>query len=684
MKKILFSFIAFFLFLSASYSQAEEPINWKYSVKEVSGNEVILVFNATIDDKWHLYGLNDELNPFISAFEKSDSYSLKGKFRQLGHPHKAYDDLMEATREEFSKTAIFEQTITIISTEDFTLKGNLDYQACLDDGMCVMEDPSFEFSVKGAKELITANKIEVENKVEAENVVVNEIKEIDTPVVVEKDTIAAVAESFKHNDDVSLIDYKKKWYEPVLDQIEAFGSDHSIVNKSMWFIFIAGFIGGLIALLTPCVWPMIPMTVSFFIKQTDKGKGKRDALIYGLSIIVIYVILGLGVTLIFGADKLNEWSTSAAFNVFFFALLIVFAAAFLGAFELQLPSSWINKMDSKVDKTSGLISIFFMAFTLALVSFSCTGPIIGTLLVEAVQNGPMAPLVGMVGFSLALAIPFTLFAIFPSMMKAMPQSGGWLNSVKVVLGFLEIALALKFLSNADLAYSWGILDREVFLVLWIVLFTTLGFYLLGKLRFSHDSPVEKVGVGRFGLAVITLSFALYMVPGLWGAPLKAISAFSPPQFTQDFDLYDGNVHAKFDNYDEGMEYALEHNKPVVVDFTGWGCVNCRNMEASVWSDPRVKKLLEKDYVLISLYVDDRKELAEKDKYVSEISGRKIETVGKKWSELQFSKFGTQSQPYYFLLDNEGNILNGPEAYNLDVDNYIKFLRTGLDNYKEEK
>jgi Thiol:disulfide interchange protein len=449
-------------------------------------------------------------------------------------------------------------------------------------------------------------------------------------------------------------------------------------DRSYLYIFIVGFLGGLVALLTPCVWPMIPMTVSFFLKRTkNRKKAIGDAFLYGLSIIVIYLAMGLLITGIFGASALNDLSTNAIFNVLFCLLLVVFAISFFGAFELVLPSSWTNKMDSKADTTTGLISIFFMAFTLVLVSFSCTGPIIGSLLVEAASQGNTAgPAIGMFGFALALAIPFALFAIFPNMLQAMPKSGGWLNTVKVVLGFLELAFALKFLSVADLAYGWGILDREVFLVLWIVIFALLGFYLLGKIRFRHDSDLKYVSVSRLFLSIISLSFAIYMVPGLWGAPLKAISAFAPPLHTQDFNLYNGEVHAQFDDYDLGMAYASRVKKPVLIDFSGHGCVNCRKMEAAVWTDIRVKSIIENDFVLITLMVDDKTPLPENIEVEENGKSRILKRVGDKWSYLQRSKFGANAQPYYVILDNKGFPLVPSYAYDENIQKYIDFLETG--------
>ena len=475
------------------------------------------------------------------------------------------------------------------------------------------------------------------------------------------------------------------WWENVEAELQVFSDEPDQQGRSLLYIFIAGFIGGLIALVTPCVWPMIPMTVSFFLKQNkSKGKSIGTAMTYGASIIVIYVVLGLAVTAIFGASALNELATSALFNIIFFLLLVVFAISFMGGFELTLPASWTNKMDSKVDSTTGLLSIFFMAFTLVLVSFSCTGPIIGTLLVEAAATSNfISPAIGMFGFALALALPFSLFAMVPTMLKAMPKSGGWMNTVKVVLGFLELALALKFLSVADLAYGWRILDREVFVSLWIVIFALLGVYLLGKITFPHDDKVEKTGVTRFMLACISFAFAIYMLPGLWGAPLKSISAFSPPISTQDFSLYEGDVHAQVDDYEEGMNLAKQLGKPVLLDFSGYGCVNCRKMEAAVWTDPEVKATIDNDYVLITLMVDEKKALPEPIK-VTEKDGtvRTLRTYGDKWSYLQRSKFGANAQPFHVLVDNDGKPLAPAFVYKEDVPGYKAFLKQGIDNYKK--
>jgi thiol:disulfide interchange protein DsbD len=466
------------------------------------------------------------------------------------------------------------------------------------------------------------------------------------------------------------------YWTPVIDELRAFGNQMGKDgNISLWLIFIAGLVGGFLALFTPCVWPIIPMTVSFFLKRSEnKQKGRRDAVLYGFSIIIIYVILGLLITVIFGASALNSMATNAVFNLIFFALLVVFAISFFGAFEITLPSSWSSKLDAKAESTAGFLSILFMAFTLVLVSFSCTGPIIGTLLVEVSSTGSLlAPAIGMLGFATALAIPFTFFAFFPSLLKSMPKSGGWLNTVKVVLAFLELALALKFLSVADLAYGWRILDREVFIALWIVIFTLLGFYLLGKIRFPHDSESKHTSVTGTFMAIISLAFAVYMLPGLWGAPLKAMSAFAPPLTTQDFNLYDNEVHAKFDDYELGMKYAAEKGMPVIVDFSGYGCVNCRKMEASVWTHPRVKELLENDYVLITLFVDDKTPLKQPYEVEENDKTRKIRTIGDKWSYLQRVKFGANAQPFYVMLDNEGMPLNNSFSFDENPDNFIRWL-----------
>ncbi|MCF8233530.1 MAG: thioredoxin family protein [Bacteroidales bacterium] len=666
------------LMLSAalqSFSQIIEPVKWEFKAEKTGNQEYDLVFKAVIENRWHLYSQDIPMSPpaTVYSFEENENYELVGGVKEVSEVIEEYDPNFEMVLKYYSTEAVFIQKIKTAGEASAVIRGYVEYMCC-DDTRCLPPtEEDFEFVISADQ--ITAS-TEVSEKPSTE--------ESTDGFELAKDVqpIGTVTEEEPINVDT---------WQPVIDQVKDYedkkgdGKD----TKTWWFIFFAGFLGGLIALLTPCVWPMIPMTVTFFLKRSnhDRSKGIRDAVLYGIAIIIIYVTLGLGITLIFGADALNALSTSAFFNLLFFLLLILFGAAFLGAFELTLPAKWTNAMDSRADKTSGLLSIFFMAFTLALVSFSCTGPIIGTLLVEAAVTGErMGPFMGMLGFSLALAVPFTIFAIFPSWLQSMPKSGGWLNSVKVVLGFLEIALALKFLSVADLAYHWGILDREVFLVLWIVLFTLLGFYLLGKLKFAHDSDLPFISVPRMFLATISLAFAMYMVPGLWGAPLKAISAFAPPLTTQDFNLYEDEVHAEFDDYDDGMAYARQVNKPVIVDFTGWGCVNCRKMENSVWIDPRVKDYLENEYVLISLYVDDKTDLqpSEEMKVVERGDEKELTTVGKKWSYLQRYKFGKNSQPFYVILDHEGNLLNTPRAFNTNVEAYVRWLRNGLEAFRNKQ
>ncbi len=651
----------------------KDPVSWTQEYKKTGQNEYTLTFKATADPHWHFYSQYTQgTMPMAFYFDEISGYELVGKASESPKPKEEYDELLGGLTKYWDKTATFKQKIQILTSDPIKVHGAIEFQACI-DGACTALTYNFSFdiiekSASSVQEPKANPQVSIDSKEEKDSI------EAVTPL--SENPESGIIEPSEMNK----ADWMKKIYKPVIEDLKIYENENSITDKSFLIIFLLGFVGGLIALMTPCVWPMIPMTVSFFLKKANKAKGKKDAIIYGISIIVIYVAFGLGVTAIFGADAMNALATSAVFNIIFFAILVLFAISFLGAFEIQLPTKWTNKMDEKADKSSGLISIFFMAFTLVLVSFSCTGPIIGTLLVEAVTKGLWGPAIGMTGFSLALALPFTLFAIFPSMMSSLPKSGGWLNSVKVVLGFLELALALKFLSVADMAYHWGILDREVFLSLWIVIFALLGVYLLGKIMFSHDSKTEKVGVFRLFLAMISFSFALYMIPGLWGAPLKAISAFSPPISTQDFNLYDGTVHAKFEDYDEGMAYAKEHNMPVIVDFTGWGCVNCRNMELAVWSDPLVKETLEEKYVLISLFVDDKTMLPENKMRISNFTGNKLRNVGNLWSDLQIGKFGQSSQPYYFALDYNGKLLTGPIAYELDVNKYKSFLENGLKEF----
>lgn len=664
----------FLLFASKMY--ADGPMSWNISLSDRGNGEMDMVVSVSIEPGWHMYDTElPEGGPFATAISIDNVKGAVpiGKFKAVNSKlHKEFDQVFGMEVGYYENKATFTQRFKVSDRTKFSLSGDVRAQAC-NDRECTPPIPvDFHFEAKDLPAGLIANNSEMKNKVDI----------VPKADVAEQDTTsdeAAIAVPAMSNNN------KSDLWVPIIDEVRAFGAAGNVSDKSLLSILFYGFVGGLVALVTPCVWPIIPMTVSFFLKRNKKNRSKaiKDAITYGLAIIIIYVTLGLLITGIFGASALNELSTSALFNLIFFALLLFFAASFLGAFELVLPSSWTNKMDSKADSTSGFISIFFMAFTLSLVSFSCTGPIIGTLLVETASSGAIiAPALGMFGFALALAIPFTLFAIFPSWLESMPKSGGWLNSVKVVLGFLELALALKFLSVADMAYGWRILDREVFIVLWVVIFALLGMYLLGKLKFAHDSDVDRISVLRLFLAIVSLAFAIYLIPGLWGAPLKSVSAFTPPLKTQDFNLYKGDVHAKFDDYEEGMKYAKENNKPVMIDFSGFGCVNCRKMEASVWTDARVKNMLENDYVLITLMVDDRKRLPERIEVEENGKISSLKTVGDKWSYLQRHKFGTNSQPYYVLLNHEGKPIGPSYAYDENVDKYLKFLKTGLDNFKK--
>jgi thiol:disulfide interchange protein DsbD len=596
----------------------------------------------------------------------------------------SYDKLFEMNVRYFESTAQFVQKLKLTGG-DYKIEGFLEFGACNDENCLPPTQVEFNFSgkaeaAKGAAAATPAEKVTA--RAEDTKPETQPASQTVTPADTASTGIIGGADG---PTDINVAGNIDLW-KPVINDLQSYGETTSQEDMSWFYIFITGFLGGLLALFTPCVWPIIPMTVSFFLKRSkDKKKGIRDAWTYGASIVVIYVTLGLAITLIFGASALNALSTNAVFNILFCLMLVVFAASFFGAFELTLPSKWSNAVDSKAEATSGLLSIFLMAFTLSLVSFSCTGPIIGFLLVQVSTTGSVvAPAIGMLGFAIALALPFTLFALFPSWLKSMPKSGGWMNVIKVTLGFLELAFALKFLSVADLAYGWRILDRETFLALWIVLFALLGFYLLGKIKFPHDDDDTKVGVGRFFMALFSLAFAVYMVPGLWGAPLKAVSAFAPPMQTQDFNLYNNEVHAKFDDYDLGMEYARQHGKPVMLDFTGYGCVNCRKMELAVWTDSKVSDIINNDYVLITLYVDNKTPLTSPVKVTENGRERTLRTVGDKWSYLQRVKFGANAQPFYVLIDNEGRPLNKSYSYDEDIPKYIEFLQTGLENYKKGK
>ena len=694
MKKLISSIMLALIALVAQ-AQILTPVKWKIKLDDKGGApEKEIVFTATADKGWHLYDMNlPEGGPVSTSFtfETLNGAELIGQPVPSVKPTTVYDEQFAMNLRWYPGTVSFTQKLKVTDPAKFKAEGEVEFMACNDETCLPPDQIPFSFDKKSIHldPALAANSSTTEvDKEDATaiqpdtQVVAEEASELNTPDPAAKETPATT--SPKASD--SLTDSPNLW-SPVIDQLKAFGdSTVSAADTSWLFIFFAGFLGGLIALLTPCVWPMIPMTVSFFLKRTkDRKKAIRDAITYGLSIIVIYLVMGLLITGIFGASALNDLSTNAIFNILFFLLLVVFAVSFFGAFELVLPASWTSKLDSKADSTTGVLSIFFMSFTLVLVSFSCTGPIIGTLLVQAASMGTaVGPAIGMFGFALALSIPFSVFAIFPNMLQSMPKSGGWLNSVKVVLGFLELALALKFLSVADLAYGWRLLDREAFIVLWIVIFSLLGVYLLGKIKFSHDSEVKYVSVPRLFMAIISFAFAIYMVPGLWGAPLKAISAFAPPLYTQDFNLYKNEVHAAFDDYESGMAYAKKVNKPVMIDFSGFGCVNCRKMEASVWTDPKVKQMLENDYVLITLMVDDKTKLPQPIEIQENGKTRKLKTIGDKWSYLQRSKFGSNAQPFYILLNDEGQPLGPSYAFNEDVSKYIQFLQNGLKEFKKEQ
>lgn len=674
---------------TAAQAQIHTPVKWKFDLKDSGSPEKELLFTATLEKGWHLYDMNlPEGGPVSTSFsfETVRGADLVGAPAATTKPTTVFDPLFDMELRWFGETVTFVQKVKVTDAKKFKIEGEVEYMACNDENCLPPERESFVFDNSRLAAISSSVPVEDTPDVAPDATKVA----ADSLLVIPGEAVAA--EAGKGAADTAapvageLTDNAALW-APVVNDLKAYGDSIVSAADTSWFIiFITGFIGGLIALLTPCVWPMIPMTVSFFLKRTkNRRKAIRDALTYGASIIIIYLLMGLLITAVFGASALNDLSTNAIFNIIFFALLVVFAVSFFGAFELVLPASWTNKMDAKADTTTGLLSIFFMSFTLVLVSFSCTGPIIGTLLVQAASMGSaVGPAIGMFGFALALSIPFSLFAIFPSWLQSMPKSGGWLNSVKVVLGFLELALALKFLSVADLAYGWRLLDREVFVTLWIVIFVLLGLYLLGKIKFSHDSDVKYVSVPRLFMAIVSLAFALYMVPGLWGAPLKAISAFAPPLYTQDFNLYNNEVHAAFDDYETGMAYAKKVHKPVLIDFSGYGCVNCRKMEASVWTDPKVKQIIENDYVLITLMVDDKTKLPEPITITENGKTRKLKTVGDKWSYLQRSKFGANAQPFYVLLDNAGKPLAPSYAFDENVNKYIDFLQEGLRNYKAER
>ena len=687
-------FILFTLLFSLTAMAQQNPVHFSVQQKQVSPTEVEVVFTAKIDQGWHVYSTNLPADGPTSAslhVDKAEGVTPVGKLTTRGKELNVYDKTFEMKLRYFENSVGFVQRYKI-TAKTYSIKGYLEYGACNDE-MC-LPPTQVEFNFKGngpasapAATPTAANAETEKTTTAATDVAADGLSALtamtaDTAKksdVLPADTAGALKqENAQVNADVNL-------WQPVIKELSAFNSTKDSTNSSLWSIFFMGILGGFIALLTPCVWPIIPMTVSFFLKRAkdDRKKGIRDAVTYGLSIIVIYMGLATLVTWAFGPQKLNELATNAPFNVFFFLLLAVFAFSFFGWFELRLPSSWGNAVDNKASATTGLLSIFLMAFTLSLVSFSCTAPVVGLLLVQAATSGDwVAPAVGMFGFALALALPFTFFALFPTLLKKAPKSGSWMNMIKVVLGFIELAFSLKFLSVADLAYGWHILDRETFLSIWIVLFGLLGLYLIGKLKFPHDDPDQKaMPVPAIMLGLCSLAFSVYMLPGLWGAPSKAVSAFAPPINTQDFNLAPQAVHAAYTDYDEGMRAAAAAGKPVLVDFTGFGCVNCRKMEASVWTDSRVAEKLNKDYVLISLYVDDKTPLKQPvEVKLPDGTSRTLRTIGDKWSYLEQTKFGYLAQPFYVPLDNAGKPLNGSFSFKEDVPAYLEFLDKGLENY----
>lgn len=659
----------------------QAQVNFTVKYKRVNATTIDIIFSGTAQHGWHIYSTNiGEGGPTRATFgvDKIKGAKLMGSLKGGPGAKTMQDPIFEMPVTFYEGHATFTQRVELLD-KNYELKGYLKYGACNDENC--LPPTSVDAKLKGADGPAPT----AESKAEAEAAATDGTLPTTADSAVSTTTTDSAATVQVQPLDSAAT---QALWTPVIKELKNFGTGGAddVTGKPWYYIFFLGFVGGLVALFTPCVWPIIPMTVSFFLKRSgNRRKGIRDAITYGVSIVVIYVALGLIITSLFGANALNDLSTNAVFNILFFLMLVVFAASFFGGFEITLPSKWGDAVDSKAEKTTGLLSIFLMAFTLSLVSFSCTGPIIGFLLVEVSTSGgsALAPTIGMLGFAIALALPFTLFALFPTWLKSAPKSGGWLNNVKVVLGFLELAFALKFFSVADLAYGWHLLDRETFLALWIVIFTLLGIYLLGAIKFPHDDEDERhTSVPRFFLALISLAFAVYMVPGLWGAPVKAVSAFAPPMSTQDFNLDPVKIEAKFTDYEAGMAYARQTGKPVMVDFTGHGCVNCRKMELAVWHDAKVRDLLTKDYVLISLYVDEKAPLPEPIEVQENGQTTTLRTIGDKWSYLQRSKFGANAQPFYVLLDNNGKPLNTSYSYDEDVDKFVSFLKTGLDNYNK--
>ena len=677
-KKIVLSIISL-LFLTTISSLAQDPISWNFSIEEAGNGEVDIVAKATVAQGWYMYDTDipeGGPNPTMIEFDEIIGGEIVGKFKATDKEAVVkFDEIFQMEIGSFTNSVTFKQRIKVLDKTNFSIIGNVRAQAC-DDATCTPPLPvDFEF---GANNLPSTLSITTSNSTENSPITAS-----NTAKDITDQSSASVNNTTVTTYNLQPVDSDILW-TPVISELNSLSGGNDLADASLIDIFLKGLLWGFAALLTPCVWPMIPITVSFFLNRNKKSRKKatKDASVYGLSIILIYVTLGLIITAIFGASALNNLATSPAFNLIFFALLITFAFSFMGAFELVLPASWTNKMDSKVDSSKGWLSLFFMAFTLALVSFSCTGPIIGWLLVDAATHGNLlAPTMGMFGFALALSIPFTLFAIFPSWLKTLPKSGSWLNSVKVVLGFIVLAVSLKFLSVADLSSGWGLLDRDIFISLWIVLFVLLGIYLLGKIKLKGDSDLKHVPLPRLFLAMISLAFAIYMVPGLWGAPLKPLSSIIPPLSTQDFKLVDNSMELVFDDYEAGMAYAAQSGKPVLLEFGGHGCVNCHKMDATVLADERVQNLIEDEFIFIVLMVDERTRLPE----IVEVDegGRKsrLRTIGDKWSYLQRHKFGTQSQPFYVVLDHQGKPLSPSHAYDESVENYLEFLQTSLRNFK---
>ena len=691
MRKVL---LVFQLLLAVVMANAQmlNPVKVTSTLKTYGSAEAEIVFSCKIQPGWHVYstGLGAD-GPISASFHvnKMDGAELVGKLKAKGKEISTFDPLFEMKLRYFEGSATFVQKIKF-TKPTYVIDAYLEYgacseQNCLPPSEAIIKKSGTSPTVDG-KEAAKDNAADA-NKVDAAALAKAQADSLANLANAEKvDSTATIDPAFSveaNSDDA------KAWWKPVVKELQAFGGNNDIASHGILYIFIIGFVGGLLALVMPCIWPIIPMTVSFFLKRAknDKKKGIRDAITYGLSIVIIYLVLGLAVTAIAGPSTLNALSTSAVFNIILFLLLAIFAFSFFGWFEIKLPDSWGNAVDSKASSTTGLISIFLMAFTLVLVSFSCTAPIIGLLLVQTVTSGDwLAPTVGMFGFALALALPFTLFALFPSWLKSAPKSGSWMETIKIVLGFIELAFSLKFLSVADLAYGWHIMDREVFLSLWIVIFGLLGLYLIGKLKFQVDAiggDINKpMPVACIMLGLCSLAFSVYMIPGLWGAPCKAVSAFAPPINTQDFNLNNKTVESEYKDYETGMAAAKAAGKPVLIDFTGFGCVNCRKMEASVWTDPSVADKLTKDYVLISLYVDDKTPLPQPMEVEFNGEKRTLRTIGDKWSYLQASKFGANAQPFYVAVDNEGNPLTGSFGFKEDVSAYLDFLNKGLDQYRK--